>query len=289
MSKGGSGGRWKTPHYQAKMSDKVDMGKAFEVGDQGFWVTFARGMKSKATREIIDLCEEVSQLNVYSGYQELISYFKYGESMYGLQKQSETTQDQAEEEDDEPADIEAAIQKELSNMKSTKPKTRKAFSVVSTNLECLLFVKTMNPVEPVEFVRNICQDARDCTDIMSRKTKYINRLTPVSNMDKSTEKGIDRVARTAMEPYFELVKAEGTDESAEAEKAPKKDEETGPKYAVRDTPSRNSRLIRYANGPCPVRYPSKYTEQFNAQVRCRDQAGGKPRSVRAQGQPDQPG
>ena len=58
-SKGGSGGRWRTPHQQAKMSDRVEMGKTLEVGDQGIWVTFARGMKSKAIREITELCEEV--------------------------------------------------------------------------------------------------------------------------------------------------------------------------------------------------------------------------------------
>jgi tRNA acetyltransferase TAN1 len=60
-SKGGSAGRWKTPHHQAKLSHRVEMGKTLEVGDQGIWVTYARGMKTKAIREIDELCQEVSQ------------------------------------------------------------------------------------------------------------------------------------------------------------------------------------------------------------------------------------
>lgn len=40
------------------------MGKTMEVGDQGVWVTFARGMKGKAIRELNQLCEEVSCLSI---------------------------------------------------------------------------------------------------------------------------------------------------------------------------------------------------------------------------------
>lgn len=57
---GGSSGRWKTPHQNAKMSEKVDVGAALDVGDEGIWVTFARGMRAKAMREFKQLCEEVS-------------------------------------------------------------------------------------------------------------------------------------------------------------------------------------------------------------------------------------
>ena len=119
-------------------------------------------------------------------------------------------------------------------MKSVKLKTRKTFSIIPADVECLLFIKTMKPVEPVEFVRKICQDARDCTDIMKRKTKYVNRLTPVSDMDKSSEKGIIKVTREVMAPYFHLVKEEGAGESAEAgaDEEPKKNEEGGPNYTA---------------------------------------------------------
>lgn len=41
------------------MADRVDMGNALDVGDEGIWVTFARGMRTKAVREFKELCEEV--------------------------------------------------------------------------------------------------------------------------------------------------------------------------------------------------------------------------------------
>ncbi|KFH42923.1 tRNA acetyltransferase-like protein [Hapsidospora chrysogenum ATCC 11550] len=219
-SKGGSAGRWKTPHHQAKLSHRVEMGKTLEVGDQGIWVTYARGMKTKAIREIDELCQE------------------YGESLYGIPRDPGPGEDQTREEDGEdggPADIEASIQKELSDMKPAKAESRKIFSIVPADVECLLFIKTMAPVEPVEFVRKICQDARDCTDIMQRKTKYINRLTPISTTDKASDSGIVRAARAAMAPYFDLVKVEGQDESsgpdAGEESKKEKNEGSGPKYA----------------------------------------------------------
>ena len=46
---------------------------------------------------------------------------------------------------------------------------------------------------------------------MERKTKYINRLTPIFDTDKATESGIDRVARTVLEPWFELKPEAGDD------------------------------------------------------------------------------
>jgi tRNA acetyltransferase TAN1 len=38
------------------------MGTVLDVGDEGIWVTYARGMKPRAVREFKDLCEEVSSM-----------------------------------------------------------------------------------------------------------------------------------------------------------------------------------------------------------------------------------
>lgn len=35
------------------------MGTALDVGDEGIWVTYARGMKGKAVREFTAMCDEV--------------------------------------------------------------------------------------------------------------------------------------------------------------------------------------------------------------------------------------
>ncbi|CAM1503696.1 Fc.00g012870.m01.CDS01 [Cosmosporella sp. VM-42] len=191
-SKGGNFGRWQTPHQKAKQAEQVEMGTKFSVGDAGIWVTYARGMKSKALREFRELC------------------YGHGESLYGL-KRPDAEGDEAKD-DEDGGDIEASIQAELESLKkSQKPTTRQVFTPVGTGLECLFFMKTMEPVEPDRLVRIICQDAKACPDPMARKTKYINRLTPIFDTDKATENGIDRVARTVLNPWFELKPEAGDD------------------------------------------------------------------------------
>jgi tRNA acetyltransferase TAN1 len=133
--------------------------------------------------------------------------------MYGLP----TSAEQAEQQDDSGGkDIAASIEEELSSIKAQeKPKTRQIFTPVSVNIECVFFMKTMKPVEPDRLVRRICEDAKSCADPRQRRTKYINRLTPVTDTDKASENGIQRVARKVMEPWFALKPEEDGKERAE--------------------------------------------------------------------------
>lgn len=88
--------------------------------------------------------------------------------------------------------------------KRQKPKPERAFAPISIGLECLFFLKTRMPVQPVDLARKICEDARDCPDPRQRKCRYINRLTPVCETDKATESGIVRLARKVLAPWFSL-------------------------------------------------------------------------------------
>ncbi|KAJ4057776.1 hypothetical protein NW753_001105 [Fusarium oxysporum] len=194
-SKGGSGGKWQTPHQKARKTEQAELGRTLEVNDAGIWVTYARGMKGKAITEFKNLCNE------------------YGESLFGVKPPNE---DGDNDEDDEDAgDIEASIEKELASMAQPKPKTKQTFTPIGTGLDCVFFMKTVKPIEPLKLVTKACQDAKDCPDPMQRKTKYINRLTPIFDTDKATDKGIERVARTVMESHFELKSESGEDASAE--------------------------------------------------------------------------
>ncbi|KAM4057980.1 THUMP domain-containing protein [Hirsutella rhossiliensis] len=185
-SKGGNAGRWKTPHHKAKMAERVDMGSALDVGDQGIWVTFVRGMKTKAVREFQELCDE------------------YGEGLYNI-KQPGTDDASTSDNAGEGQGIEASIEDELSSMREQrKPKPERTFAPISTGLECLFFMKTRKPVQPEDLARKICEDARDCPDPRQRKCRYINRLTPVFDTDKATENGIVRLARKVLAPSFSL-------------------------------------------------------------------------------------
>lgn len=130
---------------------------------------------------------------------------QYGESMYGIPKPSDEHENG--EDEDEGLDIEASIEKELAAMKALREKSTKkgVFRPINAGIECVFFMKTMRPVEPYALVKKMCEDAQKCPDPRDRKCKYINRLTPVFNTDKATEKGIERVTRQVLAPHFELI------------------------------------------------------------------------------------
>ncbi|KAM0247382.1 hypothetical protein ACHAQJ_009846 [Trichoderma viride] len=203
--KEGAAGRWKTPAQKAKQADRVEMGTALDVGDEGIWVTYARGMKGKAVREFKAMCEE------------------YGEKLYGIKPPVDETEAQSE---DEAEDIESSIQKELDGMKAPrKPQVRTIFSPVSVAIECVFFMKTMKPVDARQLVLQICKDAQECPSPRDRKCKYINRLTPVMDTDKATEKGIQRVARKVLASFFSLNEEEKEEEGEKLAEGSKETEE----------------------------------------------------------------
>jgi hypothetical protein len=57
VSQGGSGGKWQTPHQQAKLASR-GTGK-IEPGDMGIWATCARRQEGRATEELKAMFEEV--------------------------------------------------------------------------------------------------------------------------------------------------------------------------------------------------------------------------------------
>lgn len=152
--------------------------------------------------------------------------------MYGIKSFGED-QDKGDDGKDgqgeEELDIEASIQQELASFqdkKNQKPTTRQAFTFVKIDLECVFFVKTMEPVDPREFVRKVCLDARSCSSPGDRKLRYINRLTPVVDTDRAVDGNIVKVARSVMKPYFRLKAEEKEgDEGEKAEKAEKAETE----------------------------------------------------------------
>lgn len=125
--------------------------------------------------------------------------------MYGIKEVHDAT-DEGDGEDD----IEAAIRKEVAalNTKQTGAGAEGAgghdLTPVKMNVDCLLFVKTKPPIDPVVFVRRICEDARACADPNQMRCRYVNRLTPVTATGKATEQGLIEVAKVVLGPFFDL-------------------------------------------------------------------------------------
>ncbi|KAK1638978.1 hypothetical protein BDP81DRAFT_392364 [Colletotrichum phormii] len=219
-SKGGQGsGKWQTPQHKAKVASLQDKGVALGVGDKGIWVTFARGMDGKSISEFSALCDE------------------YAKTLYGIVPPGEEV-----ESDEEDEDIEASIKKELDGISDVnKGKTKRTFKAIKAGIECVFFMKTRDPVDPLELCRKMCLDASVCTDLKERKTKYINRLTPVTSVDKASENGVARAARKALAAHFDLV--EETSQAAEGD-AEKVEGKSDAQYAIRPSIRSNNSLDR---------------------------------------------
>jgi len=101
-------------------------------------------------------------------------------------------------------DIESSIEKELGSLSSAKPASARSFSTIRVDMESILFIKTHAPIEPVGFVQRICQDAGARGSEPTTKTRYVNRLTPITLTGKANEKSVDETARTVLGRYFVL-------------------------------------------------------------------------------------
>ncbi|KAA8566337.1 hypothetical protein MFRU_019g00310 [Monilinia fructicola] len=208
-AKGGSNGKWQTPHQQIKMASKS--GGRIEPGDQGIWATCVKGKEGKATEELRSLLEESAE--------------KY----YGISvKSSDRNNEEAEEGATESVDdIEASIRKEVA---AHKDPAEKLFSAVYLDIQCVLFFKTRSPIDPADLVHRLCEDAASGG---IRKLRFVNRLTPMSIIGKATEKGVEEVGQAVLSSHFRL-----------AGEPAKSDEAAAYSYAIRPTIRNHSTLKR---------------------------------------------
>ncbi|KAK4185291.1 tRNA acetyltransferase TAN1 [Podospora australis] len=213
---GGNGGKWQTPHQMAKAAKHQE--SSLQPGEPGIWITCARHQESRAAREVG------------------ILFAEYASKMYGIKEVHDIEKDSEDGYDD----IEAAIQKEVAALNANRKGTDGGHSMtpLKMNVDCLLFVRTKPPIDPVAFVKRICEDAKARDDPALIKCRYVNRLTPVSVTGKATEQGLAEVAKEALAPYFDLSGKKGATASKEAVEDGagngKSEEEAGSEQKSRD-------------------------------------------------------
>lgn len=135
--------------------------------------------------------------------------------MFGVN--SDATDEAAE--DQEPEDIEAAIEKELAAMKSASKPKNSPFDLLKMNVDCVLFMRTRAPVDPLVLVRHICKDAAAAKDKSLWRSRFINKLTPITLTGKATEKGLEDVARKVLSDHFRLAEGEAGEKDDDANNA----------------------------------------------------------------------
>lgn len=167
---------------------------------------------------------------------------EYAEKLYGINTQEGTAQ--AADEDDDSLDIEASIRKEIGSLKAPREKgADQIFKEIRTKEDCLLFMRTNPPVKPVELVKYICTDIKSSADGKTRKTRYLNRLTPVTIMGRATMSGVEDVARQVLSEHFVLRPAEEQSETGKT--GSPQGQEASPEYSYAIRPSlRNHNLLK---------------------------------------------
>ena len=256
--KGGNAGRWKTPHQQQKAV--APRFGTIEPGDTGIWATCARHMEGRAAGELRMLFDEVRWL-----LRPLIAPClddtdslagQYALKLYGINTQEDARAEDEDEDEGEDADIESSIRKEIGTLKAPKKdSTDQVFTEIRVKDDCLLFIRAKTPVKPVEFVKRICEDIKSSADGATKKTRYINRLTPITVMGKATASGVEEVARQVLPDHFTLRPAE--QESQAGETRDSQGPEASPAHSVGygyihitlDSPLTPARSVRHSDIP----------------------------------------
>lgn len=136
--------------------------------------------------------------------------------MYPQAKESieDDKDDKDDDGDDVAADIEKEIQAEVTDIR--KPSKPRLFTPLTLNVPCgqycvrqsrgnadfsaVVFFKTLPPVEPVSFVKTICEDAQK--DSSHKRTRFAKRLSPMTLVGRASTEGLEKVAVEVLKPHF---------------------------------------------------------------------------------------
>lgn len=179
---------------QKKKKFKVSSG-FLDPGTSGIYATCSRRKERQAAQELGLLFEEKLQ--------EI-----YGDQLKELEKANNEDGDEVKEDVvEEELSIEDQIKQELSEMKaSTNPvskddKKKELLHFIDLNCECVVFCKTRKPIIPEEFVQNIMDELLDPNNMVKR-TRYVQKLTPITNSCSATMEQILKLAEKTIAPHF---------------------------------------------------------------------------------------
>ncbi|KAM3421954.1 Uncharacterized protein BST61_g2331 [Cercospora zeina] len=182
-SAGGDGKRAKKQWRNPKMGrdgGSYQQQQTLQAGDMGLFITCHKGKEGKATGEMRDLLEE------------------YAEQLYPDALANGKDEDDGEDAGLEIDDIEKEIDAEVQEIR--KPKAARLFTPVQLHTQCIVFFKTVAPVEPVSLVKTICEDAMN--DSSRKRTRFTQRLTPMTFMGRASAEGLEQVALKVLGPHF---------------------------------------------------------------------------------------
>ncbi|KAL2912793.1 hypothetical protein HK105_207680 [Polyrhizophydium stewartii] len=98
----------------------------------------------------------------------------------------------------EPQSIEDALKAELAELKDRGSK-KYLFFWEKTGIDCLVFMRTVDPVQPVEFVTQVLDDLQAK---QAKRTRFTSRIIPLSHTCFANPTDMTELARRVIEPHF---------------------------------------------------------------------------------------
>ncbi|KAH0631914.1 hypothetical protein JD844_019815 [Phrynosoma platyrhinos] len=129
---------------------------------------------------------------------------EYGEQLYGPEKFTDHEEsrlsghEEEEEEEEEEDDAEAALKKEVDQIRASTEQKLRRFQSVESGANNVVFIRTLG-VEPEKLVHHILKDMHTTK---KKKTRVILRMLPVSGTCKAFVEDMKRYSETFFEPWF---------------------------------------------------------------------------------------
>lgn len=179
--------------------------RTIQPGDAGIWATCTKGKERKCIYELRDLFVEYAEM-LYGD--QIATASNPVPGLMDVDPGEGANEDAAivvEEADDEDVkgggggSIEDEIQAEIAGLR--KPSgAAKLFEPILPDMQCVVFFRTTAPVEPVSFVHRIVSDA--AADSSKKRTRFTQRLSPMSMMGRASEEGLAKVAAEVLNETF---------------------------------------------------------------------------------------
>uniref|UniRef100_A0A8C3W036 THUMP domain-containing protein 1 n=1 Tax=Catagonus wagneri TaxID=51154 RepID=A0A8C3W036_9CETA len=181
LQSGGGKRKGKAQYLQAKRARRCEGGgpRQLEPGLQGILITCNMNER-KCVEEAYSLLNE------------------YGDDMYGPEKFTDKDQQPSGSEGEDDDDVEAALKKEVGDIKASTEMRLRRFQSVDSGANNVVFIRTLG-IEPEKLVHHILQDMYKTK---KKKTRVILRMLPISGTCKAFLEDMKRYAETFLEPWF---------------------------------------------------------------------------------------
>ncbi|XP_045566577.1 THUMP domain-containing protein 1 [Salmo salar] len=156
-------------------SKKYKGSRELEVGMQGILITCNMNER-KCTAEAFNLLNE------------------YADQLYGPENFKEPEESSSEEDED----VEAALKKEVKQLKASSGKRERRFQAMDSGANNVIFIKTKN-LDPDKLVHHILSDLHITK---KNKSRVILRMLPVSGTCKAFQEDMDKFLSVFLEPWF---------------------------------------------------------------------------------------